>query len=81
MDYLKYYGTPSDKDYLKRYPDVSAAVQKGQFVSGFHHFKEYGEKENRTYDLTLNKKAAIKVFIVAGLAAVILFFIFRKKLS
>jgi SAM-dependent methyltransferase len=38
--------------YLWRYPDVAAAVAKGQFQSGWHHYELYGQAEGRS---TLNK--------------------------
>lgn len=33
--------------YLKKYPDVAAAVKKGAFTSGYDHYKKYGQKEKR----------------------------------
>ena len=33
--------------YLKKYPDVAAAVKKGVFTSGYDHYKKYGQKEKR----------------------------------
>lgn len=33
--------------YLKKYPDVAAAVKKGSFTSGYEHYKKYGQKEKR----------------------------------
>ncbi len=33
--------------YLRCNPDVRAAVYQGQFVSGWHHYRLYGQFENR----------------------------------
>jgi len=37
----------SEATYLKRYPDVAAAVQNGTVPSGHAHFEQYGQKEGR----------------------------------
>jgi hypothetical protein len=37
----------NEADYLNANPDVRQAVQKGNFLSGFAHFQEYGNRENR----------------------------------
>lgn len=36
-----------EADYLKLNPDVAAAVKKGAYTSGIHHFLMYGFSENR----------------------------------
>lgn len=41
-----------EADYLKLNPDVAAAVKKGAYTSGIHHFMMYGFAENRK----INKK-------------------------
>jgi len=37
----------SEGAYLRRYPDIAAAVQAGSFPSGQAHFDRYGRKEGR----------------------------------
>jgi ectoine hydroxylase-related dioxygenase (phytanoyl-CoA dioxygenase family) len=37
----------SEASYLRRYPDVAAAVQAGQFQSGQAHFESHGRREGR----------------------------------
>ena len=37
----------SEESYRKLYPDVDAAVQRGDLISGFHHFVFYGRNEGR----------------------------------
>jgi ectoine hydroxylase-related dioxygenase (phytanoyl-CoA dioxygenase family) len=37
----------SEAAYLKRYPDVAAAIQDGSVPSGRTHFEKYGQKEGR----------------------------------
>jgi SAM-dependent methyltransferase len=37
-----------EKDYLVRYPDVAAAVARGDFVSASQHFDTHGRREGRT---------------------------------
>ena len=35
--------------YLRCNPDVRAAVYRGQFQSGLHHYQAHGQRENRTF--------------------------------
>ena len=35
--------------YMKLYPDVSAAVEKKMFQSAFHHWRDHGQHEGRSY--------------------------------
>ena len=37
----------NEADYLELNPDVAAAVEKGTYSSGLHHYISYGFKENR----------------------------------
>ena len=39
----------SEESYRKAYPDVDAVVQKGDMISGFHHFVLYGVSEGRNF--------------------------------
>ena len=41
------YRTFDEAYYLKRYGDVAAAVEAGGFESGWHHYLEFGFRENR----------------------------------
>lgn len=38
-------GTPADKDYLARNRDVADAVTRGEFISGYDHWLQYGKAE------------------------------------
>ncbi len=38
-------GTPADLDYLARNIDVADAVNRGEFVSGYDHYLQYGKAE------------------------------------
>lgn len=33
--------------YFARYPDVAAAIARGEFVDGWQHYEQYGRKESR----------------------------------
>jgi hypothetical protein len=37
----------NEKDYLNSHPDVAAAVRRGDFQSGFDHFRKSGLAEGR----------------------------------
>ena len=37
----------SEESYRKTHPDVNAAIQRGNLISGFHHFVFYGVEEGR----------------------------------
>ena len=37
----------NEGDYLELNPDIAAAVEKGVYSSGLHHYISYGFKENR----------------------------------
>ena len=37
----------NEGDYLELNPDIAAAVEKGTYSSGLHHYISYGFKENR----------------------------------
>lgn len=44
---------PADFDevaYLEAYPDIAAAVQRGEWTSGLHHYRAHGARENRLAD-------------------------------
>jgi SAM-dependent methyltransferase len=43
-EYLRRY---DEQEYLRRYEDVAAAVQSGDFASGWDHFVQHGEGEGR----------------------------------
>jgi hypothetical protein len=36
-----------ERDYLRCNPDVRAAVRRGEFRSGFHHYQTFGRREGR----------------------------------
>jgi len=39
----------SEESYRRTYPDVNAAIQRGDMISGFHHFVHYGVNEGRDF--------------------------------
>lgn len=51
--FLRSHGIPAECPnfregaYLEANPDVEQAVREGELVSGFHHWRSYGEKEGR----------------------------------
>jgi hypothetical protein len=38
-----------ERAYLRCNPDVRAAVYRGQFQSGLHHYQAHGQRENRRF--------------------------------
>ncbi len=51
------YDAPSwfnENSYLRCNPDVSAAVYRGDFKSGWHHYRVYGRKEGRPLQCNRN---------------------------
>jgi len=38
-----------EEEYVRRYPDVLAAVERGDFDSGFHHFTKHGSMQGRVW--------------------------------
>ena len=47
----------NEENYLQKYPDVRAAVNNSQFISGYDHYIKYGQTEGRNCDIddTLKK--------------------------
>ena len=37
----------SERDYLRCHRDVRAAVRRGQFESGYEHYRKHGRREGR----------------------------------
>ena len=46
---LKGCSLAAEEEYVRRYPDVLAAVERGDFDSGFHHFTKYGSMQGRVW--------------------------------
>ena len=40
----------NEKQYLENYPDVAAAIVRGEFKNGKEHFERYGKQEGRSFD-------------------------------
>lgn len=51
--------TPADLRYLNEHPDVAAAVIKGQYSSGHHHFMLIGQALNYGYWASLNEPVQV----------------------
>ena len=46
--------TFNEQFYLKKNPDVLGAVKAGDFKSGWHHYLEFGYKEQRKGIININ---------------------------
>lgn len=45
----------NEEQYLQNYPDVKAAVERGEFKNGKEHFETFGKQEGRTPDVKNNR--------------------------
>ena len=79
-------GTPADKDYFKRYPDVynfivtdgSQPFLEGR-ISGYYHYLNWGIEQGKTYNLSLNQPKLNWKVILAIVAAIGLLIYFTRK--
>lgn len=49
MQYFVAENTFRENEYLELYPDVKTGIDRGEFVSGYHHYMLAGQEEKRVF--------------------------------